>query len=121
MNWRSRSEPAPICCARWISFCAIGIVAGSNGRFPKLVKIRHGNSPMSHRTPRILFGHGLKCIFGGAVSEGVKQGHAAVELRPDRRSARNRKRHRSQFLGYAVAVWLLCRRERKDQEQAQQY
>ena len=57
------------------------------GRVPDLVKVRHGNSPMGHRTARILLGHALKCVFSGTVGEGVKQGHTPVELDPNRGSA----------------------------------
>ena len=81
---------------------------GHNGRVPKLVKIRHGHSPMCHRTPRIQFGHALKCIFGGGVGEGVKQSYTSVELLLNGRRARNRKRYFSQFLRCAVAVGFLC-------------
>jgi hypothetical protein len=65
---------------------------GLDGGLPKLMKVRHCHSPICHRTLRILFGHALKCSFGGGVSEGVKQSHASVELFLSRWCARNRKR-----------------------------
>jgi hypothetical protein len=35
---------------------------------------------MCHRTPRILFCYASECIFGGGVSERVKQRNTSVEL-----------------------------------------
>ena len=92
-----------------------------NWRIPKLVKVRHSHSPMCHRTLRIQFGHTLKCIFCGGVSEGVKQRHASVELLLSGRHARNRKRYLPQFLGCAVVVSFLRGREGKDEQQGEPY
>ena len=63
---------------------------------------------MCHRTPRIHFAHALKCIFGGSVSEGVKQSYSSVELLLNCRCAGNRKRYFPQFLRRTVAVCFLC-------------
>ena len=113
MNWRSRSEPAPI-SLRLLDFLFRNRNGrGQNVRLPKLVKVRHGHSPMCHRTPRVLFGNALKCIFGGGVCEGVQQSHASVELLLNGRRARNRKRHFSEFLRRAVAMRFLCCQEGK--------
>ena len=57
-----------------------GEYRGRNGRLPKLVKIRHGCSPMCHCALRVPFGHALKCLLSRAISEGVQQSYASVEL-----------------------------------------
>jgi hypothetical protein len=80
---------------------------GHNRWVPKLVKIRHGHSPMCHGTPRILFGYAPKCAFSGGVSEGMKQSDPTVELTLNRWHARNRKRRFSQLLRCVVAMRLL--------------
>jgi HTH-like domain len=64
-------------------------------------------TPVRHRTPRIQFGHALKCILRSRVSEGVKQSYTSVELLLNGRCTRNRKRYFSQFLRCAVAVRFL--------------
>src|SRR5215469_1556025 len=71
---------------------------GCDGWIPKLVIVGHGDSPVCHRTPRIKFGHVLKCVLGGGVSEGVKESHASIELLLNGWCAGHRKRYFSQLL-----------------------
>ncbi len=86
-------------------------VGGADGRLPKLVIVRHGDSPMRHRTLRILFGHTLKCFFGVGIREGVKQSDAAVELLLNGRFAGDGKRHFSELLRCGVVVCFLPRQD----------
>ena len=121
MNCRSRSEPAPSCRARCNSFCAIEMVAGDKGWLPKLVKVRHGDTPMRHGTAVIQFGYLLKCVFGGGVGEGVKESHAFIELGLSRRCARDGERYFPQLLRRRVAMCLLRRREGDDKQKRERY
>ena len=95
---------------------------GRKGRVPKLVKVRHGHAPMCHRTPRIQFGHALKCIFGGGVGEGVKQSYTSVKLLLNCRQCR-----KSETILFPVSQvrcgcgFLVLIRQGKMQQQGEQY
>ena len=53
---------------------------GQDGRVPKLVKIRHSDSPVRHGAAFVLRCYGLKCVAGVRIGKRVKQGDASVEL-----------------------------------------